>query len=108
MTLKQWQEDANLRPAWAEILTNPVALAAFDIVMQQGMAPIDPPRGVDIVQWGAMMGFKRDGYMDALQNLRNLAKIVQNKQKDPKPWTVNPKDFPEEIFADDKKPEPEK
>jgi uncharacterized protein with NRDE domain len=44
------------------------------------------PSGVTLTEWGAYMGFKRDGYFEALTNLRSLAQNPQTRQQGPKPW----------------------
>lgn len=100
LNLDQWKEDANARKELEDLFRHPTLANALEIVKQQGLAPINPPAGVDIVQFGAMMGFKRDGYFEAIANLKLLAKVTPRKSSDPKPWKVDPKSIPEEKFID--------
>jgi hypothetical protein len=106
LNLDQWKEDANARPALAAMLQDPILANALEIVVQQGLAPIVPPTGIDIVAYGAMMGFKRDGYMEAVANLRALAKTTKKKAtlgaRDS--WVVDPATVPKEVFLDSKAP----
>jgi hypothetical protein len=98
MTLEQWRADANLRPELEKLLTDPVMLIALDIVRQKATQPIIPPAGVDIVHFGSMMGYKRDGFFEALQSLINLSRVVKSKPPEKSAWVTAPP--PEEQFAD--------
>jgi hypothetical protein len=86
MTLKQWDANPEHQREFAELLKAPIFAAALEVVRLKGLTPITPPTGVDIVQYGAMMGFKRDGYFEALLNLSGLAQPPPEKKAGIKPW----------------------
>ena len=106
MTKEQWQNDANLRPALAGILADQTMILALEIVLAQGLLPVNPPPGVDLIHFGAIQAFRRDGYLEAIANLKKLALITKRKPEEKKPWTVEEKDLPQEKFADDTPPAP--
>lgn len=94
MTLKQWDANPENQRELAELFKNPILSAALELVKQQGLNPITPPVGVDIVQYGAMMGFKRDGCIETLRNLSDLAQPQTVKKPGPKPWEDKEKPKP--------------
>lgn len=90
MTLKQWDANPELQRELADLFKHPTIVAAIEVVKLKGYAPITPPTGVDIVQYGAMMGFKRDGYFEALINLSALAQPPTTKPPGVKAWEEPP------------------
>lgn len=91
MTKEQWYKHPTLRGDLETLLSNPVMVNALDIVFQHGVTstpfPVNP---VDLVHFFALMGAKRDGYIEALKNLRELTKAEPLKQPDRKPWVSQP------------------
>jgi hypothetical protein len=102
LTLDQWKADANARPILAELLRNPIMANALAIIAQQALEPVEPPAGVDLIQFGAKMGYKREGFFEALAKLRSLAEVTKSAQtiKPDAAWRVDPKSMPEEKFID--------
>jgi hypothetical protein len=94
MTLKQWDANPEHQRELAELLRNPILAAALELVRQKGLTPITPPAGSDIVQYGAMMGFKRDGYFEALQNLTGLGQPPTPRVAGVKHWEEPVKEKP--------------
>jgi hypothetical protein len=106
LTEEQWKTDANARAEFEAHLNTPVVINAFAITEKHGLEPIvlapgTVPPGIDLIQYGAMKAFYRDGYFAALDKLRSLAKITRRESPRQKPWTVDPKSMPPEKFADD-------
>lgn len=87
ITKTQWYRHPTLRSELEELLKNPVLIAALEVVFQLGVKstafPVNP---VDLVQFFALMGAKRDGYIEALANLQMLAKPEPEEKPTPKPW----------------------
>lgn len=87
MTEDQWYLQPSLRQDLEEILKNPVLLTALQIVRDRGVRSTSmPSQPVDLVQFFALMGAKRDGYIEALQNLVDLTKSKPADKLMPKPW----------------------
>jgi hypothetical protein len=89
MTEKQWDANPDFRKELAEILRRPVMIAALEILYRQGRKAQFPAPGVsfDITQYGAFIGFKREGYNEALQNLGDLAQTpIIVEKAGPRPW----------------------
>lgn len=89
MTLTQWEANPEFAKELAEELKKPIMLAALTVLHEQGLRPISPPVGTtfDITQYGAFIGFKRDGYFEALKNLSLLSqRPVRSGKPEPKAW----------------------
>ena len=86
-TKEQWYAHPDNRSELAVLLQNPTLSKALDVALDLGFKstnfPINP---VDLVQFFAIMGAKRDGYIEALKNLRALAQPEPTAKPLPKPW----------------------
>lgn len=69
-----WYSDNANRPALAAILNQPVMQQVLRILFAVAAAPTNPPPlACDIVQFGAMIGYTRNGAFDILRALEALA-----------------------------------
>ena len=100
MTLAQWRKDAQLRPALAAILSDPTMIAALQIVTDQGCPTSACPINVNLIHYSALTGAWKEGYREALDNLRNLTTTTPRDRIYQKPWTVDPKSMPQETFLE--------
>jgi hypothetical protein len=89
VNLEQWQQHPSFRKELEEIFNHPTFKIALEIVKEAGNRPILPqamPPGVTLTEWGSMIGFKRDGYFEALTNLRQLSQTTAAAKAGPRPW----------------------
>lgn len=89
MTKDQWYNHPSLRQDLTAILENPVLINALEIVKDQGVkATMFPSTPVDLIQFFALMGAKRDGYIEALTNLHLLTQPQVEHKATPEAWTT--------------------
>lgn len=84
--LEHWKESHTRRQEFVAILQEPVLVEAIAIIKEQAYAPRQMPSGVSLTEWGAVMGWKREGYLECLTNLLSLANITPHEMPDRKPW----------------------
>lgn len=74
LTKDQWYKHPQFRSELAELLQNKTLQIALDMTRVAGLKPTPFPPGLDLMQFFALMGAKRDGYFEGLTNLEDLAK----------------------------------
>lgn len=87
--LERWYADNTNRPKLEALLHDPIMIHALQIVQAFGLLPIRPEAVTGIctlTEWGAMMGFKRDGFMEALSTLEALSKTRPPKLPEVPPF----------------------
>lgn len=87
LTKEQWYAHPEFHQELRAILQNKTLLAALDMVRDSGMKPTSiTPGNVDLIQFFALMGAKRDGYFEALTNLVDLSKTQPVRVPEQKPF----------------------
>lgn len=90
VTQEQWDAHPSFRQELKELINHPAFKAAYSVVLAQGLKTRDYPQApVDLVQWAALVGERKQGYLEALDNIMALteppaARIIQQKG-----WTRN-------------------
>lgn len=86
---EKWYADTGNRTRLAELLADPVMQFALRILIAKAAEPIAPIPScpTDLTQYGAMMGFTRNGAFDNMKNLEDLSRNPPRK-----PVTVAPFD----------------
>lgn len=86
MTQDQWHSSIDLRKNLEGILHDPTMLAALEILKDRVMTPTPVPAGVDLRDFYANLGAKKEGYFECLANLRSLSQVRATKTEAVKPW----------------------
>lgn len=88
MTYTEWYAHEDKVLIFKELLKNPVLNLALEVVQEHGLPVARPtPAGVDPIQYGALINARREGYFEALRNLRMLAVAPQPKEtQELRPW----------------------
>lgn len=85
---EQWYSDTANRPRLEALLHDPVMQQALRILFVKATEPVPPNPSCpcDLTQYGAMVGFTRNGAFDILKNLEDLSKTQPRKTADAKPF----------------------
>lgn len=84
---EKWYAEAANRGRLAVLLNDPVMQHALRIVVSRASEPVPPPScPCDLMQYGAMMGFTRNGAFETLKNLEDLSKSPPRKPVDAAPF----------------------
>lgn len=88
--LQQWKAHPTRRKDFSEILLDPVVAEAIEIAKERLFDITLPPVGgtYSLIEFYALFGAKQMGYLEALQNLLQLASISPQKVQERKPWTT--------------------
>jgi hypothetical protein len=88
MTYTEWYAHEDKVLLFKELLNNPVLNQALEVVQEHGLPIARPiPSGTDLIQYAALTNARREGYFEALRNLRMLAVAPQPKEtQELKPW----------------------
>jgi hypothetical protein len=82
-----WKAHATRRSEFAALLQEPAMQDALAIVREKCYEPRPmPAAGVTLMEWTALLGSRREGYLECLTNLLSLANISPHKAPDRKPW----------------------
>jgi len=88
----RWFAHPDRRKQLSELLNDPVLIEALEVVIEQNMRPIGfPPPGLDLRDYFAIMGGKKEGYNEAILNLKALSLHKSTPATGPKAW-VSPRD----------------
>lgn len=90
LTLKQWDSEPSFHKELAELLNHPTAIKALEIVLHTGITPIPPPNNVNLIHFAALTGARKEGYIEALFNLRSLTQSASARPPDRRPWEATP------------------
>lgn len=79
-----WYADTANRPQLEALLRDPVMQRALHILFVKATEPVptNPNCPCDLTQYGAMMGFTRNGAFETLKNLEDLSKNPPRKPAD--------------------------
>lgn len=85
---EQWYATTSNRARLEELLKDPVLTYALVILRIRASEPVPPipHTQCDLTQYGAMMGFHRNGAFDILKNLEDLSKNPPRKPVDAPPF----------------------
>jgi hypothetical protein len=61
-------------------------LDAIAIIREKCYEPRPTPVGASLIEWSALMGARREGYLECLTNFLSLASISPHRMPDRKPW----------------------
>lgn len=86
ITKEQWFQQPGLQQELRELLKNPTLQAALAIVKDQIFRPMQIPNEVDLMQYYAIMGARKDGYQEAIINLETLSKSPPPPPPKTDPW----------------------
>lgn len=86
ITKEQWYSHPSFRQDLEKLLDDPVFEIALSIVSRKGADSTSFIAGQNLIHFFALMGAKKDGYYEALKNLKQLAKPEPNKTPTPKAW----------------------
>lgn len=92
-TQDQWYKHASFQTDLRALLESPVLRTALEICRDQNLVPISTTKPVNLVDYFAIMGAKKEGYNEFLINLRLLAQPQRASVPATKPWEY--KDEPE-------------
>lgn len=86
--IDKWYLDNTNRPHLEAILRDPVMQHALHILHVKASEPVppNPSTTCDLTQYGAMIGFTRNGAFDILKNLEDLSKNPPRKPADAPPF----------------------
>lgn len=92
LTQDQWYQHPSFRAELVDLLKNPTLRIALEIVKERGLvSTLQPGPGVDMIDFFAIMGSRKDGYLEALINLEQLSKPKPTTPPEQKPWKTPPK-----------------
>lgn len=74
------------RAEWAALLREPVIQDVFAIIREKAFEPKPMPAGVGLIEWSALQNQRREGYLDCLTNLLDLARVSPFVAPPPPPW----------------------
>lgn len=86
MTRDNWYSNTENRVTLEKLLQDPVLLRAFEVLSIRELDPIIGPGSVDLVQYFAIMGAKKEGYLEFYKSLIGLSKIPKTIKPSPPPW----------------------
>ena len=88
--LQRWKDHPTRRKELSELLSEPAAQDAIDIVKDRLFEMTLPPVGgqYSLLEFYAMFGAKQMGYLECLQNLLGLTTLQSLKVPTRKPWTT--------------------
>jgi hypothetical protein len=85
--LDRWKQHSTRRAEFAALLQEPTMQDAIAIVREKTFDPnTEYPPGVDLIQWRALQGERREGYLAMLKNFLSLANISPFKTQERKAW----------------------
>lgn len=85
--IEKWYNDSNNRHALAALINEPVMQFALQILNAVASEPLPPPNAAcDLTQYGAMIGFTRNGAFDILSRLESLTKSTPARMPQAKPF----------------------
>lgn len=72
---EQWYNDTSNRAHLELLLRDPVLVLALRILNAKASEPVPAPHAaVDLIQYGALIGYTRNGAFETLKNLEALSK----------------------------------
>lgn len=84
---EKWYSDTANRPHLAGLLNDPVMREALTILQAIASEPVPPPNfQCDLTQYGALMGFTRNGAFNILKALEDLARTKPSKPPEVPPF----------------------
>lgn len=87
ITQKQFEAHPSYRKELADMLDHPTMIAAIEVCEQIAKTPVPyPGGGLDLIQFAALTGARKEGHFEAFLNLRSLAKVPRDKLAEPVPW----------------------
>ncbi len=88
--LEKWKAHPSRRAEFAAILREPVMQDALAIVREQTFSPrpLGPPAPY-LLEWSALLGRTREGYLEMLANFLSLANVSPFTTQERKAW-ANP------------------
>lgn len=90
ITEAQWYQHPSFQTDLKALLDNPVLQAAIEICRDQELIPFSTNKAVNLIDFVAIMGSKREGYKEFLINLRGLAQPKRPSVPETKAWTMDP------------------
>lgn len=89
ITAEQWYSHPTFRQDLEVLLSNPVFLTALGIVQARGLKSSVFGPGIDLRDYFALNGAKKDGYFEALTNLVDLSNQPKAaRPPDRPPWST--------------------
>lgn len=88
MTKEQWYKHPTLAAELAEVLSNPVLRVALDLVKDIGLRSTEFGSAHSLMEFFALKGAKKDGYLEALFNLETLSKPEPAAAPALTPWVT--------------------
>ncbi len=88
-TLEQWKRNPELALRLTQILQDPVMKSALEVLLlSQVSTPVLPQEGVSLLEYGAIMNARRDGYASFYRDLTEglLRPAAERAKESPKPW----------------------
>lgn len=83
----RWYADTSNRANLENLLRNPVMADALRILFVKATEPVAPPAATyDLIQYGALLGYTRNGYFEALKNLEDLSRTQPVRPPERKAW----------------------
>lgn len=74
------------RAEWAELLREPVVQDVLAIIREKAFEPKPIPAGAGLMEWSALQNQRREGYLDCLTNLLDLARVSPFVAPPQPPW----------------------
>ncbi len=85
--LERWKAHPTRRAEFAALIQEPCLQDALAIVREQTFEPnLAYPVGIDLIQWRALQGERREGYLSMLKNFLSLANRSPFKVPNRKAW----------------------
>lgn len=88
LTKDQWYAHPDFRKELTELLNHPTFRVALALVNRAGLKPTPVVPNIDLMHFFALMGAKRDGYFEGLQNLLDLTQPQATRPPEQPPWTT--------------------
>lgn len=86
ITLKQWDAHPSFHKDLEVLLNHEVFVKALEIVLNTGITPTPVPHGVDLIHFAALTGARKEGYVEAILNLKSLAQSSTARPPARQPW----------------------
>lgn len=86
ITKEQWDKHPSFRKELAEVLSSPAFQAAYGIVLAKGLQTKSLPPS-DPLHWAALMGQRKEGYLEALDNLTALTEPPPDARPETTAWS---------------------